>query len=677
MSSVNSKKFLKIQILALLLFPSLLMAQQEKDWNFAKRMDAGLGVMACVSTTAVAESSIPVQAEIILPENDERGPLLIIKAKGLAGQIAKAYVRPDSKTAYAMLLLNSDSATGEDTFVLSPLRLPEVLKIIIEKTKLDVYFGEGATSILARISLKGSSVTLNRAAACRTSKALLSQALFNELKTDANLVEAQAGTLEEMLIAYQETVTQLNLRAKIKLELAASQQQAASLKKQLDAAEAALAVAVRNEQTTILEIDNIKKKIASLQASLQKAQQDLPGLQSQKISATDQVAKAQAAVDPHLPEINRLQREIDIAESELSTAQATVSRLESEISSLQRQISALETQTDQLRSEQNTKRREIDSLKTDRQRLENEYRLFDVQRRSEEILRNDFSYQNEKRDLDRNIQKRQQLPSEIEFARSRAMEANAALRACQAQTPPVDCSAQANNAQRFQREFEAKRNELQSIERDIERNRDRMRSSEQEADREARDERDQLLTRINRLATEIANLENQINEYDRRIRDIQTIEIPRLSRQLDSARVQLGNAQSIVSSAAQNVRRAEASLERYKQSVGYDALALKLREAKAVLRDINSKITEAEKTIQGAPGQITAAQQSLVASQQELSRREQVRLSAESTAQTARNELQKHLGQQDGIQVRLTAADAALLAARKKAQSVSKSLFGY
>lgn len=657
--------------------PSLLFAQTEKDWTMIKRMDAGLGVMTCTAITAVAESKIPVQAEVILPETDEKAPLILVKAKGLNGQVAKAYVRPDGNTAYTMLLLNSDPQSGEDTFVLSPQRINEAIKIIIERSKLDIYFGEGVNSILARLSLRGSSVTLNRAAACRTSKQLLNQAFFSELRDGADAVAPQQGDLNSFLASYQELLAQINQRSQIQSELQVYQQTGVKLKNQLASAQQALANAVRNEQSTILEINNLKQKISDLQASLAKAQADLPGLKEKRPAAAQDVKNAEAALAPYQSEVNRLNGEISIAQRDLNNAKNAVANLESNISALDRQIRGLESQTDQLRSEQDTKSRQLADLRSRRNRLQSDYNFFDESRRVEEILREDYFYQNERRDLDRNIQKRQQLPSEIEMARSRMLDAQRDLETCKAGAPPVNCSAQQSAYQRAQRDFENKRNELQSIDQKIERNRARIRDYELEATRKARDEKQEILRAINQLDVQISELENRIAEIDRKIRDIQSIDIPRLQRQADSYRNQLATAQSQVTAAGQRVRQAKADLDRYKQSVGYDQLVGNLTGAQSRLNDLDQQISVAQNTIQQVPAQITSAQSSLQSQEQELVRRTQARIDAEAVAAQAQKAVDEFSVKENEIKSRLIAQQNLVAQLKANVQGIGKGLFGF
>lgn len=690
---------------------------QEKDWILEKRHDPVLGTAACVASTSVASSTIQVKTELLMPQADDKGPLIILKAKGLAGQVPRAHVRPDAKTQYPMLLLSSDSVTGEDTFVLSPMRLPETLQIIAQKNTLDVYFGEGATAILARISLRGSSVTITRTAACRDSKVILKESLFNELKKDANLAQAQSGTVQDLMAAYQETLRLLVARDAGQLALINHQKSGAAVLAQEKAAADAVRVAAQREQDTLNTINSLKARIADLQTRIQRANAELPSLQASRPAAATAVANAERALSPHTPNIDRLVSEISIAQSEERRISSNISSLQSQLSTLQRQVQSLEAETDNARRSQQDAEREIQSINSQISQLESEYRNYDERREAQRILDNDSNFRRQQQELERWTRLNRELPSQVERARAESMEADRALKQCQAQPAPtgpitggplppqpmppgggprdkearereraerersqpgvIDCSREDSRAREARRNFENKKSELQESDRRVSDIQSDIRRMENDAVSRARQGKDRLAEQINRLSQEQSVKRDQIARLDSRIRDLQQVEIPRKQREVESTRRQIADEQTRLSQAGQQTRRAQAELEQYKRSVGYDQLVANLNAAESNLERIDAAIASAQDLIKNGPGRIANSQAEQQAQEQELTRRQAARSQAEAVLANASQAANAHRAQETRLADDLRATQAALLVSKQLTQGLSKALYGF
>lgn len=657
----------------------------EKDWAQEKKIHDLTGVASCVASTTKSESTLQVATEIILPENDEKVPLIIIKAKGLKGAIPRAHVRPDAKTQYPMLLLKSDSVADEDTFVLSPMRMPETLDIIAAKNTLDVYFGEGPTAILARISLKGSSKTITRTAACRISKVLWKERLFKELKADPQLATALNGTVQDLLGTYQKTLDSMNLSEKTQVNLTAKVQAGAPILTQEKQANQVLANAEKSVLDTQNQIVALQQKIANLKSGIAQAQIDLPQLQAERPGAQQDLTSAQNALRNVEAEVRRLQNEIDIAQSRESQLSSNVESYQSQVYNLQSQISQQQSAAERLRIDQNERYNQINSLQITKNQLDQNYKMFDVNRRTEQILRNNSNYMNQYNSLPGLNNRRNQLNSEIPAASNLVKELTRAVNDCLA-GPPIltpggevapECLAEKARLNTAQQDLNRKQNELSEVNRKINDTNSSIANYQSQARQQAINERDRLVSDINSTQQRINQLTSDINAVDRQINNIVQGIIPRLQNDLYSAKSDLSIAQNSLAQASADVRRAQANLVNYKNSVGYDKLVQNSKNAQNRLNTIDQKISLAQTIISKGPGQITANEAEVINQQNLLVSKQANVTQAKTNVANAQAATSAHQVGEQAIRDRLAIQLGELLSAKRATQGLSKALYGF
>lgn len=657
----------------------------EKDWAQEKKIHDLTGVASCVASTTKSESTLQVTTEIILPENDEKVPLIIIKAKGLKGAIPRAHVRPDAKTQYPMLLLKSDSVADEDTFVLSPMRMPETLDIIAAKNTLDVYFGEGPTAILARISLKGSSKTITRTAACRIPKVLWKERLFKELKADPQLATALNGTVQDLLANFQKTLDSMNSSEKTQVSLTAKVQAAAPILAQEKQANQVLANAEKSVLDTQNQIISLQNKIAELKNAITQAQIDLPQLQADRPAAQQNLANAQSALRNVENEVRRLQNEIDIAESRESQLSSSISNYQNQVSSIQYQINQQQDQVDRLRQDQNLRYNEITRLRNRISQLDQNYKNFNIDRRATEILNGNSNYRNAQALVQNLNNRRPQLQAEINQANNEVKELTRALNDCQAGpghlTPGgmvgPDCTAVQARLRTAQTNLNQKQNELKEVDRKIIDTNASLRNMESSARQQAINERDRILNEISNTQLSINQVQNDINAVDRQINNIVQIDIPRLQNDLYSKKSDLSNAQNSLVQAQADTRRANANLVNYKNSVGYDKLVNNVKTAQSKLNSIDQKITQAQSTLSKAPGQITANETEVINQQNSLPAKQANVTQAKANVVNAQAATSAHQAGEQAIRDQLAIQLGELLSAKRATQGLSKVLYGF
>jgi chromosome segregation ATPase len=657
----------------------------EKDWLHDKRMHALVGTMSCVASTAQSESSLQVTTEIILPEGDEKVPLIIIKTKGLKGSIPRAHIRPDAKTQYPMLLLKSDPATDEDTFVLSPMRIPETLDIIAAKNTLDVYFGEGPTAILARISLKGSSKIINRTAICRQSKTLLKQRLFAELKKDPQLATPLAGTVQDLMISYQKTLDAINASEKIQAQLVAHNQVGQSLLSQEKQANQSVAIAEKAVLDTQNQIVVLQQKVSNLKSALVQAQIDLPQLQADRPIAQKELTSAQNALGGVESEVRRLQAEVDRAQSRENQILLAINSYESEASNLQNEIYRQQSEADRLRRDQNSRYSQINSLQTTKNQLDQNYKMFDVNRRTEQLLYNNSTYMNQYNSLPGLNNRRNQLNNEIPAASNLVKELNRAVNDCLAGpghlTPggmvPPECLAEKARLNTAQKDLSNKQNELNNVNRQISDTNNSIANYQTQARQQAINEREHLASEINLTQQRINQIQSDINTVDRQINNILQVTIPQLQNDLYSAKSNLASSQNSLAQASAHVRRTRTNLVNYKNSIGYDKLVLNAKNAQSRLSLIDQKIAQAQLTLSKGPGQISANEAEIINQQNLLVQKEAVASQTQTHLKNIQSSLSKHQLEEQEIQKQLAIHLNELLVVKRTTQGLSKGLYGF
>lgn len=651
----------------------------EKDWSQEKKIHDLNGVTSCVASTSKSESTLQVTTEIILPENDVQVPLIVIKAKGLKGLVPRAHVRPDAKTQYPMLLLKSDVVNDEDTFVLSPMRMPETLSVIAAKNTLDVYFGEGPTAILARISLKGSSKTITRTAACRVSKTMWKERLFTELKSDPQLATVLTGTVQDLLVSYQKTLDSLNASEKIQVDLTAQTKIGQPLLAQEKKDTQALASAEKGVLDTQNQISSLQKKIADLKNAIAAAQVDLPQLKADRPAAQQALTNAQNALRNVENEVSRLENEVRISQSREDQLSSSINNLQAQVSSLQNQIYQQQSEVDRLRQDQNWRYNEITRLKNRKSQLDQNYSFFNVERRTKEILDNNSNYNNQKGFLQTlNIQS-SQIQGEINILNILVSDISRALNQCEAavDSSKDQCVEIRERLRGAQNNVSNKQNESREIDRKINETNQQIRNYESSARQQAVNERDRMVSEITAVQMDINKIQNDLNSIDRQINNIIQVSIPRLQNDLYSKKSDLSISQNSLVQAQSDTRRAQANLTNYKNSAGYENLANKVKTTQSRLNSIDQKISQANSTLSKGPGQITANEAEVIKQQNSLVAKEAAVVQAKATLVTSAASVSAHQVIEQGIRDQLNIQLAELLAAKRATQGLSKGLYGF
>lgn len=675
--------FLARQILNQSLLGSLVLvssfsaiAQVEKDWKLEKKLSPFLGTTSCIASTSVAKSKVPVELIVDLPAGEDKAPVLILKAKGLGGKVAKAYVRPDRNTAHQMVLLNSDAASGIDTFVLKPFLISDVTYLIGNDRRLDIYLGEGRSAIHADISLKGSTLTINRQASCRDSKTLLRMDFVNELRKDSHLSAPVSGTASELLVSYQAAFEAYKER--LKSEAALSQHMAGRgvLVSQKDSAERALSAAAQAETSTRNRIQQLATEISRLEQELSKARTELPGLETRRPGLVAEVDRSEKALDPFRSRLAELEQLVSSAQEMKDFAAREVQSSQSRLNSLSQQIRNLESEIDVNQHYIYSTQQEIRQLDNRWRNLEDAYRRFDVQREAQRILDRDSGYRLEQDRLARWINVERNNPSEIAQLEGQLRKAVSALEMCQQQkiAPAPDCSAEEAQVQRIGSQIQDKQNELNRASSEIREIRRTIDRFERNAERTALERRELIRRDIDDVRREISRHQDRIRSFENRISQIQSFELPSVRNQMAQEQSNLSQAESRLSRAQSEEARARQNLSAYQDQIGYGRLVSEIRAARSALSSLDSAISSAKRAIAQNPGAIVNAQTNKAQAEALLVSQVADREAKDQAAQVARQNLVSHEQQEASLKQDLQVRSETFAALRATTQGLSRGI---
>ncbi|MFN8944866.1 MAG: hypothetical protein ACK5WZ_09595, partial [Pseudobdellovibrionaceae bacterium] len=590
----------------------------EKDWSVTQITDSETQSSACVAETKKINSTIVSELKLVLPKQEDRSAQIILTATGLPAEIKAAYVRPDSKTIYPLLTLSVNAETGVSEFILLPHRNEEVLDLLLTKSVLDIYFGEGKAAILARVSLKGSTKVLQKTRECRASKEIVNEALSDKIKKDLKKAVAVEGTLEQLLLL---------------------DQQMHSNDAQLKLKESELKLTKTNLKSTKQVDAQLKTKIASISQTILKSQKEVSDLSIKLNEEQTLLAQSQTDLPINQEKIPGLVSAKDLAQAALDPVKAQVRKIESELSALRTQEANLEQaaldlsfRRSQLIDSLNQMANEVNRLRQERsqidfqaaqisdlfRRKEFEYRNYNVEMEVRRMLDSNFQYRNYQVQLE-DLRRRQQiLPGEIGALQGQVSVMQIEVEQCRAAQPPQDCSSQIGRLQEVQALLNNKNSELNQIRQQFENVRAQMQWIEQDIRRQVQNFQSGLLNEVNRLSAELRNLEIAANRNDQRTRDLQQFEIPRAEQERRQVESDLLQAENRLVDASARVRRKQSELSQFKKENQYELLSDNLKAAQKALSDIEDLLKKAQKNITTLPAKITATKVKLDAAQAKL-----------------------------------------------------------
>lgn len=646
----------------------------EKDWSVTKITDSEAQTSSCVAETKKVESKIVSELKVVVSAAENQSAQIILTATGLPAEVTKAYVRPDSKTLYPLLVRSVNAETGIAELILLPHRNEEVVDLLLEKSVLDIYYGEGKAAVLARVSLRGSTKVIQKTMACRVSKDIVNETIGDKIKKDLKKAVAVEGTLEQLLeIDAQLHSLDAQLIAK-KDELKKTQ---AGLKEQ------------RSKET------QLKSKITSISKDILKSQKEVSDLRIKLSEQQTLLAQSQTDLPLHQEKVPALMAAKDQAQAILDPVKSQVRKIESELASLQSQEANYESQVQQLSSNRifvinslNQMEHELASLRQERinidsqasfvseqyRRKEFEYRNYDVEFEVRRMLDSNFQYRNFQSQLETLRQRQQILPGEIGSAQAQVSVFEINLSQCQAAQPPQDCGMIAARLQEARNLLNAKNSELNQVHQQFENVRAQMNRIEQDSRFQAQNIKNRLLNEMNQYGAQLRDLEQRAIRIDQRSRDLQQFEIPRARQDLQNIEANLAQAENQLVDATARVRRKKNELSQFKKDSNYEVLSDNLKAAQRALNDIQSLIATAQKNISDLPAKIEATAKKLTAAETLLSQQSASLATEEASLAAVTTVINDLLAQEKSATETITSLEQQITTGVTQFQGIAKFL---
>lgn len=635
------------------LFLSLAFAQSgSKDWKLVKETDAVMQVPVCRAYTQVS-SNLPVAVELSIsfPQHFDRAPMMILKVPANSG-IQRAVVPLTAREQEDFLIFQAvTDPAGKDMLWYVPVQMEKLTDIIVGNSYLPLKFTKDGKEVNGRLSLNGSSATMNQVAACLKVSDYLPRKFFKELNTAAG--SAPLGpdqTVQQLMIYVDHAFAHFQAIAQAEADLKKLRDANKTLLQQEADAIRQLTTAQTNLDRAQAAVDATTLKISNGEERLRLIPGEIAALQAQKPAAQQLYDQKKAAFEPLRQRAAELQADINSASNRVDTAEANIADAESTIASGQRKIRELEREADDLER----KIRDLDNQMPALQRRENELQSklnsYSVEFEKQRILSRDSSYQslrNERPNVESSIRQKQ---GDLNHAQGRLRWAEGELRKCKA-SPNPQCANEENLVNQLSGEVSRLSSEVSSLQSRLSQIDSEMRNIEFRAEREAQWGRDQIVNELNQVSRELGELRSERERASNRLRDIQGFEIPRWQREVRDAQNDLPGYQRDLAAAQREFNNAVAALRNYKISVNYDAVKKEHDDAKAALDAITNGILNRQNEERQLNRDLPTWRNQLVTQQREVARLTPIRDAAKTKLDGIQAQL-KTFREQEAAQVK-------------------------
>lgn len=577
-------------VLALLsaVFSTSVYAQSgSKDWHLVQETDPVLQIPVCRAYTNVTSNlPVPVELSLSFPSQFDHAPMMILKLPANS-QIERAVVPLTSKEQEDFLVFEAASdPTKKDLLWYVPIQMEKMVDIIIGNSYLPLKFTQNGKEVAGRISLTGSSATMNQVARCLKVDEILPTRFFRELNTAAGTAPLGEDQSVIQLMKYVDAAYvafhQIQLNDAELLKLRNSMK---SLLAQEADTQKALATAQQNLDRANAAYQSTAEKIRRGEERLTQIPGEILTLQNQKAPAEQTLAQKKAVYDPLKAQVDRLNQDVTQARIRADAISAEVRRRETTIRNGNVRIGELEDEAVRLTRRINEINNKLAPLKRQKAELEVELAAYDVNAEKQKILNDDWQYQNLKRDEEQLERQERQTQQEFQRARQRLQNAEERLREC-LRKPNPQCSNEQQNVNQAQSEVSNKESELRTIRWRQENLKSDMDRLEMQAQQKAQQGRDNLASRLRTISGDIADYESEKDQAQDRIQSIRTNEIPALESAISRAETELPGLRRELASAQADTQAAEGRLQQYKQSVDFDRIEREYLAAKTALDNI-------------------------------------------------------------------------------------------
>ena len=304
----------------------------------------------------------------------------------------------------------------------------------------------------------------------------------------------------------------------------------------------------------------------------------LPALERAVVRDQQILDQEEAKRAPYEPENDRLESILDDAVSDLRSAQNRLSGIRNDLSETSSRLRQAESELSNLRSRLSYLERDVRDAEAELRNARYERDRFDA---DGEIRRRTESSSTVRRLREEAVAARNEVRNwtrQTEAARANLQQAQQNLRQCQA-TAGADCSAQQAAVNQAQSEFNNANSQLQAAERRVDDVDRRLNREIADISRDVRNEEARLNRRVDDAVDKLNRAQRDYDQAVIRIQNLENNVIPDLRRDIRDLERDEADAESDVRRASSVVDAAEAELERYRRSVGWDQLTARIRAA--------------------------------------------------------------------------------------------------
>ncbi len=358
------------------------------------------------------------------------------------------------------------------------------------------------------------------------------------------------------------------------------------------------ALRVEKSDLSIKVIPGLKQDIQSTQSRIAIGEKRLVQLKTEIPAAEKQRASRQAIYDdaskkiaPHVPKHNELARALRSAEQNLSNALSEISSSENEISSNNRKIQELDREAQDLSYTIQRLRSDLSSAQSEADRRYREYQNFNATAEIRRRLNGSSQYlslQSDVARLEREVSREQDSLRSIERDLQRA---ESQLNHCKS-NPDNNCDSLASQVRDLSSNVSSKRSDVRRLESQLSSAESDMNRIKNSIESDVRREEDRLRRAYDEAASKLNSIQSQMERAEGERRDIMEYQIPRLQSRNIDLRNLISSLESQLGHLRQEVKRTQAELDRFDQSVGYAKLEQTLESARSHLENANNLLSK-------------------------------------------------------------------------------------
>ena len=643
---------------------------QTKDWTLTEELDPILQTQVCKASTTVAKP-VPtpkpptpappappsaIKLSLSFPKDFSSLPTITFEAKGQVARARTAMLRLATKEFQPLFLLKAAATADEaDIYYYAPAALPRVLELIAAASTLDLVLDPKGAPVPVRVSLAGSSATIDLVEKCLKTKTLLPTEFLTALNQKFPFSGALPSEINGQVLmgvvdkAYKDYLSGKSLTAslaalrKAMKALAAQETEAAAVLKDKQARLERTAKALADRRAQAVAVDE----------QIARAKSDLERLEKESVVSHANLQAKKAVYDPVFAQIEPFQKDYRARKSILDEIDEAIESHKSQISNGERKVSALRSEASQLSRQIPDLDREISPLQSQRSRLDSDIASFNIDWEKRKILSSDWRYNDLKRKEDELQRSSQEARREENQAQRRVMDLQSQLNACRARPAPQDCAPienQLSQAQSAHSSAQSRERQIQSERESVQRDRDGI---EVEAERKAISVREGLVQQRDRILSQLSDLEARKAHAETRLRLVLNSEIPSVESEINSSRNALPGLQSQRPSAQAASDAAKQRLADIRKQTDFDRIEGEYLAA----RDANQRILNA---IENTRWEIANA--------------ERDRRTIATEIASLQTDLERKTAERDGAAQKLAAIQAQLAPQRQQEQAQQTQL---